>query len=147
MALSADRKIDWRLSPRRIGFAYPVAAGYRVFRNSLVTILQNGTLVPAGTASPPSPAVRVEGLAEHMQDNTATGTMLPPEIAGPAPVLCNKGSFALPFDVAPTAAALGAPVYAIDDQTVSLSSNSGARLQAGVLDGFDTNGTPYVLIS
>ena len=58
---------------------------------------------------------------------------------------CADGT--LVFDTAPTFPNLGAAVYAIDDERVSLSSNSNARLQIGTLDGFDTDGTPYTRIS
>ncbi|GAB6968393.1 hypothetical protein JCM25156A_24310 [Komagataeibacter kakiaceti JCM 25156] len=55
----------------------------------------------------------------------------------------------MPFDTAPTWANVGATVYAIDDETVSLTETpegGTARLQVGTLSGLDENGVPFVLI-
>lgn len=149
MALSADRALDMMTGPVLPQFEYGVHAGYRVYRNSLVWLLADGSIVPAGIASPPAAAVKVVGLADHLQDNTG---MLPTPIgsglSGPGPVRCLRGCWALPFDTAPGYASVGASVYALDDQTVTLTapSSGAATLAVGVLEGFDLDGRPFVQI-
>ncbi len=138
MALSADRKLDVR-EKVPVEFGYYVGAGFIVYRGSIVAIRADFTIVPAGSAG----ALVNVGIAERMQSN------LPPtgftsSLQAPMAVRCRRGSWQLPFDVVPVAANIGAAVYAIDDQTVSLSSNSGAHLQCGVLEGFDERFNPWV---
>ena len=80
-----------------------------------------------------------------MQDNTAYAGFTS-SLRQAMAVRCRRGTFKLPFDVPPGAASINAPVYAVDDQTVSLSSNGGAHLQCGLLEGFDEKGNPWVKI-
>ena len=91
-------------------------------------------------------AVVLVGIAERQMSNIPTAGITSSLNAPGTYIRCRRGSFALPFDVAPPAAAIGTPVYAVDDQTVSLSSNSGARLQLGVLEGFDEKLNPWVKV-
>jgi len=151
MALSADRALD-RLatSPRTPEFGGTVAAGFTVYRGSIAVVCADGTIVPAGSVNTPATMVAVLGIAEHQQINAANFPGVGAFVGGSNPVKCEKGAWALPFDTAPTWANLNAPVYAIDDQTVSLTetpSGGSARLQVGTLIGFDfSTGTPYVEI-
>lgn len=150
MALSADRIVNHRQSIP-VEYGYMVQAGAHVYRGSIVALCSDYTLIPAGSVGAPV-AVAIVGIAARQQ------------IGGPPPVgavqsslnsqtavKCRKGSFQLPFDAPPPASAIGTPVYAIDDQTVSLSngaSGGGAatHLQVGVLEGFDERGNPWTKI-
>lgn len=130
-------------------FAHPVAAGMRVFRGSISAACQDGTIVQAGTAAPPSPIVACAGIARHAQDNTGTSNVYG-EHTGAGGVWCERGTWALPFDVAPTWANFGAPVYAVDDETVSLTQTpegGAARMQVGTFAGIDMQGTPWTYIA
>ncbi|MXV43913.1 hypothetical protein GS501_02450 [Saccharibacter sp. 17.LH.SD] len=156
MALKSDRPVSEKNVPHGPEFGHSVASGFRVYRGSLVAVCADGTIVPAGSTNTPSPPVAIVGIARQFKDNSPAGSTLNGDMVGPHPIWVKKGCFALPFDTAPSWANVNQPVYAIDDETVSLShegsssgesSSSGSRLQVGTLAGFETNGTPYVLIS
>jgi hypothetical protein len=144
MALLADRKLDHRDHPP-VEYGYSVQSGAQVWRGSIVAICSDFTLIPAGTTGSPA-AVAIVGIAEHQQSNPVSPGIAFASLQGPQRIRCRRGSFKLPFDTAPPASAINTPVYAVDDQTVSLSSSSGARLQVGVLEGFDETGNPWVKI-
>jgi hypothetical protein len=141
MALSADRKLDYR-EYGTVEYGYLVQQGFTVFRGSIVAICSDKTIIPNGAAGSPA-AVAVVGIAERQASNITTAGITS-SLNNPAGyVRCRRGSFQVPFDTAPPASAIGATVYAIDDQTVSLSSASGAHLPCGVLEGFDQAGNPW----
>ena len=150
MALAADRKLDHRASyPSEYG--YLVQSGAHVFRGSIVAICSDFTLIPAGTVGTPV-AVAVVGIAERQMTggNPATGAPVS-SLNAPVAVRCRRGPFLLPFDTPPPASAIGAAVYAVDDQTVSLSNGAtgggaATHLQLGTLEGFDERGNPWVKI-
>ena len=148
MALAADRKLDHRQS-LPVEYGYLVQSGAHVFRGSIVALCSDFTLIPAGTVGTPA-AVAVVGISERQMvgGNPATGAPVS-SLNAPVAIRCRKGSFQVPFDVAPPAAAIGAPVYAVDDQTVSLSNGAvgggaATHLQCGTLEGFDELGNPWV---
>lgn len=147
--LTDDRALDRMACGHSPEFAHPVAAACRVYRGSIVALCQDGTIVQAGTDAPPSPIVAIEGVAQYGQDNSGTSNVYGAN-SGPGLVPVRRGAWALPFDVAPTAANKGAAVYAVDDETVSLTetpASGPARLQVGTLTGIDSTGTPWTLIS
>lgn len=168
MALKQDRAVDEKIVPHGPEFGHSVAEGFRVYRGSLVAVCADGTIVPAGAAGTPSAPIAIVGLARQFKDNSSGGSMFNGDMVGAYPIWVKKGCYALPFDTAPSWANVGQPVYAIDDETVSLSATHGssstssestaassssptptsstARLQVGTLAGFETDGTPYVLI-
>ncbi|ATJ89421.1 hypothetical protein HK16_10655 [Acetobacter senegalensis] len=149
MALSKDRTLPEKKVSHAPEFALSVAAGFRVFRGSICIVCQDGSVVPAGTAAPPSPAVASAGIARHAQDNTGTSTVMSAQV-GSGPIWCEKSCFGLPFDEAPTWADVGKPVFAVDDETVSLTetpASGAARLQVGTLSGLEADGTAYVLLA
>lgn len=126
-----------QLLPARLGdsYAYGVKGGVRIFAKTLVAVTATGLAIPAGTAG----AVAVVGIARHHADNRDG-----PDNDGKLP--CEHGVYPIPFaGTAPTYANIGAAVYAVDDNSVSLDSSSGARLKAGVLDGIE-DGTPWVRV-
>jgi|GEM_PF-3276025 len=163
MALKADRALVRLAGPRAPEFANSVAAGFVVYRGSIVSLLSDGTIIPAGVAAPAGVSVVGNpGISSRYQNNLPNQNIVGDNY-GPGPVRIERGSWALPFDVAPSWANYAAPVYAIDDQTVSLSDGSSpavedstgkvttpavaaTRLKIGVLAGFDERGTPFVTI-
>lgn len=163
MALTRDRGLPEKQVPHAAEFGHSVAAGFRVYRGSIVAVCQDGTIVPAGTtAATPSPVVAIAGIARQLKDNTAIDSVVQGNSVGDHPISVKKGCFSLPFDVVPTWGDVGKPVYAVDDETVSLSSGgtsaaastgSGSapapstRLQVGTLAGLEPDGTPFVTIS
>lgn len=148
MALTKDRVLPEKKISHAPEFPLTVAAGTRVFRGSICLVCQDGTVVAAGTAAPPSPVVACAGIARHAQDNTGTSTVMSAQ-TGPGPLWCEKSCFGLPFDAPPTWANIKQPVYAVDDETVSLTetpASGAARIQVGTLAGLEADGTAYVLI-
>lgn len=162
MALKADRIVAEKVVPHAPEFGHGVAAGFRVYRGGIVAVCADGTIVPAGATGTPSQPVAIAGLARQFKDNGPGASVLNGDMAGPHPIWVKKGCYALPFDAVPTWANVGQPVYAVDDETVSLSSGeksapasgesssassaASTRLQVGTLAGFELDGTPYVLI-
>lgn len=124
MAASKDRMV-----PQREGrlYGYPVKGATRIFARTLVGVTAAGLAVPAGTVG----AVAIAGFAAHHADNRDGGD-------GAGIVNAERGVLPFAFaGTAPTPANIGAAVYAVDDETVSLDSSSGARLAAGKLDGIE----------
>lgn len=147
--LNADRALKTKLAPRGVEFGGYVAAGFVLYRGSITAVCADGTLVPAGAVNTPSPLAAILGIAQHQQINTAHFPAQGAFVGPKGPVNALRGVYALPFDAAPTWADKGKPVYAIDDETVSLtqtSSGGTARLQVGTLAGIDVDGTPYTEI-
>lgn len=150
MALNRDRALDEMKAAIGPEFPFVTAAGFRVFRGGIVAVCQDGTILPAGSANPPSPIVAIAGVCRDFRDNT--GSAIVSDMVGDEPVQVMRRTFALPFDVMPTWANVNAPVYAVDDETVTLTENAVTesahvnRLQVGTLVGFDLSGTPYVKI-
>jgi len=125
MALSANVKLVERFAPGE--FAYPVASGSHVYLGALVALTAANTLVPMGNAN----AVAFAGIADVERDNTlGTDTRA---------VRCRKGTWAITVPNA-TPAAIGAPVYAVDDGTVSLA-NPAVAVAAGANTGNGGFGT------
>lgn len=155
--LNADRALVRLMAARAPLFGHMVAAGFVVYRGSITALLSDGTVIPAGVAAPAGLTVIANiGIASQQQNNLPNQNVISPNY-GPGPVEVERGTWDLPFDTAPSWANYGASVYAIDDQTVSLSDGSSpasgntpavaaTRLKIGVLAGFDERGTPFVTI-
>ncbi len=149
--LSADRKLDHRQS-LPVEYGYYVQGGAHVFRGSIVALCSDFTLIPNGAAQPAgsAPPVVIVGISERQMvgGNPSTGAPVS-SLNAPVAIRCRRGSYQVPFDAPPPAAAINTPVFAIDDQTVSLSNGAvaggpPAHLQCGVLEGFDELGNPWV---
>ncbi|QDH13817.1 hypothetical protein E3E12_06045 [Formicincola oecophyllae] len=156
MALAADRALERKAGPCGPEFGHAVAPGFRVFRGSLVAVLADGTLVPAGQTAPAGGGAAVTpvciiGIARQAMDNTPTQGVDALH-AGANPIWVKTGCYALPFlpnEPAPTYAQLGQAVYAVDDENVSFQATGaggGARLVAGHFVGLD-GGTPFVNVA
>ena len=124
MALSADRTVDRRGSePSRNEFAYPVAAGVKVYSGAMLAINSSGALI----IPPASGGIAVLGLADRALDNSASGSV------STTLVTPMKGTFALV--VTATAADIGKTVYASDDGALTLTA--GTLTAAGTLVGIE----------
>ncbi|NLI28412.1 MAG: hypothetical protein GX413_13730 [Acetobacter sp.] len=148
MALEKDAVLLEKRVPHGPEFPHQVADGVKLYRGSIVVVCQDGSLVLPQTATPASPAVAIVGLSDRQIDNSGSG--LAPAIGDLPPCSPRKGCFAIPFDAAPTWADYGKAVYAVDDETVSLTQTpdgGSARLQVGTIAGFDEAGNAFVLIS
>ena len=109
-----------------------VAASTKILAGALVAVDSSGNLVSAGVAG----AVRVVGVSEQSKDNTGGS-------AGDLTVTSVRtGCFAFANSSAGDAIAranIGQICYVVDNQTVALTSNSGARIPAGVVWDVDTD--------
>lgn len=128
-ALIADRVVDRRgQEPMRNSFAYPVAAGVKVFRGAMLAINAAGALIiPPATAG-----VAIIGIADRALDNSASASV------SATLVTPMKGTYALVVPAA-TAANIGASVYASDDGTLTLTA--GTLTLAGTLAGIEAGRT------
>lgn len=108
----------------------PVAANTQVFQGSLVA-LKDGFAVPAAADA----TQVVIGRANTGADNRGGAP-------GGASVEVERGVFAWANDgAAPvTQALVGKPCFVLDDQTVSASSSSNTRPQAGIVYQIDDDG-------
>lgn len=130
MVLTASRKVPEKEGSR---FNYPVAASAVIYKGALVAINTAGDLVPA-TASA---TLRVVGVARDTADNTGGA-------AGAIRCEVKTGIFRFNNSTAGEAVtealALSHPVYAVDDETVSLTDNAGVRPIAGICTSVDSSG-------
>lgn len=133
MALSAPRSKTARLGEETLPpmLKVPVAASVKIWAGSMV-------MLDAGYAKPAAAAVGkvIIGRAENTVDNT-TGA------AGDKTVTVRRGVFKWLNSLSGDAIAqaqMGTIVYAVDDQTVAKTSNSGARSAAGVALQLDSDG-------
>jgi hypothetical protein len=116
---------------------YPVEANTTVYLGSMVALNADGNAVPAASAA----GLRIVGRAERLyqgmpgQDavNTASatipGTNLPASAAGAISVICARGIFLYAVNDASIAQPqVGMLCFAVDDNSVSLSDDSGATV-------------------
>lgn len=136
-AQAADRKVT-RLGGELYKRTIPVAATTRIWSGSLVMHNAAGAAVPAASGTG---TLVVAGIAEEQVDNL-TGASGDLEVVVESDVtvnLVNDGTAPV------TQAHVGTVVYAVDDQTISSSSDSAARPAVGILH--ELRGTvPYVHI-
>lgn len=109
----------------------PIAANTRIFAGSLVGENSSGQAIPATTIAT---CVRVIGKASATYDNR-TGSVLG-GLAGACDVEIETGVFNWANSAGGDAIAaddIGKLCYAVDDQTVALTSNAGTRPIAGLI--------------
>lgn len=125
-ALTADR-----IPARRTGAenSDPVAAAKIFYVGALAVLDAAGNLAPGTEAT----GLIARGVAMEAVDNSAGA-------AGDLSCKTRTGVFR--FDNAGDVdrTFIGKPAYIVDDQTVSSSSNTGARSEAGVIDDVDADG-------
>lgn len=124
MAAGKDQVTPWRSGD---AYAYGVKGGTRIYAGTLVALTASGFAVPAGHTD----AKVIVGVSAHHADNRDGF-----DDDGHIRVQKDR-TWRLAFDAAPTVTDIGKPVYAVDDDTVSLSDGSGSRLQVGTLDGIE----------
>ncbi len=146
-ALTSDRNTPER---RAEVFEFPIKAGVTLFRGALVALNAAGeALRPQDAGATQIAGVAQTGSADFIPSGSSPPGGFPSGglvSTGPAPFvrvrrrmcfsLANSG--AGPDQI--TAANWGAAAYAVDDQTVALTSNSGARLAVGIIRGVDQFG-------
>ncbi len=123
-----------------VNLSLPIADNVCIYCGTLVGLDASGYVRPMGALSS---TARCLGVAEATVDNTTTG-----HTAGRYNVPIRQGTFRLENDSAPDAVAsthVGSPCYAVDDQTVSASTNGGTRAIAGVVEKVETAGV-YVRV-
>lgn len=141
-AATADRKAPQYGSPDEVDpslLSLPVAASTIIYAGTFVASDASGNAVPASSNS----ALKLWGRCEVQVDNSA-GT------AGAKRVQVRQGVFAFNNSGAGvdqiTAANIGLPCYAVDDNVVALTDGNGARPFAGVIFPFDPNNTAQIQV-
>lgn len=131
MALTSQRNTPEYQTPRRL--IVPVEASTEIYLGSLVGVDASGYLVPATTA------VVVLGRADRVFNGTP-GQDGDNSAGAPGAISMEvvRGCFSWDIHSSDIAQAnVGNPAYAVDDHTVSSSSNAGARPIAGRIMGLD----------
>lgn len=136
MALSAGFNLSRRgARAGRSDFGYPAAPGVTIWRGGIMGLNAAGQLQPIQTAA----TVSFAGVAERDYNNAGNAS------AGPT-VVASRESYALTVPGA-TYANIGAPVYATDDATLTLTvPTSGFEGAIGTLVGIE-GGQTYVLMA
>lgn len=120
-------------------FDLPVAAATTIYQGGIVCVNSSNLAVPATATT----GLRAVGRAEATVDNSAglAGALTVP-VTSTVLVYANSGG----GDQITTSHQPGRSLYLVDDQTVALTSNSGARSFAGKLVKVDSLGV-HVLVS
>lgn len=142
-ALSIERETPGTAALVPARGTYPIAANTRIFKGSQVALDSSGRAIPATTLA--GGAVRVVGKASHTLDNR-TGSELGGG-AGAADLEVEFGVFGWENSGGGDAIAdddAGKACYAVDDQTVALTSDGGARTPAGFISEVGEDGKVYV---
>lgn len=112
----------------------PVAAAVQIFRGAMVALDASGNAVPGGDAT----AALTRGVALGDSADNASG------VAGDKTIETRSGEAFLFANSTGadeiTRADIGADVFAVDDQTVAKTDNSGARIAAGTCVQIAENG-------
>jgi hypothetical protein len=133
-ALTQDRNTEWSLSDM---LALPVAAGERIFSGSLVCSNEHGYAVPAADAA----GLKFEGVALEQADNRAG------ESGDLSITVRRRGRFRFASATPLDQSALGAKVYAVDDQTVAADAAGVANdVLVGVIERVEASDDCWILI-
>ncbi len=128
MAMTSNFPVSQRAGT---GFGYNVVSGIHVYAGALLMLNAATTLQRIQDAG----GVAFAGVADRELDNSANSA------ASSGFVVAQRGIvIKLPVPSAGPAN-IGAPVYATDDATATLSSASGANPQIGFLAGFESGST------
>lgn len=113
---------------------YPIAANTKIYKGSLVGLNSSGQAIPATAFAT---CKRVVGKASSTYDNRTGSTL--GGLAAAVNVEVEFGAFNWANSAAGDAIAaddIGKLAYAVDDQTVALTSNGGLRPIAGIITEF-----------
>ncbi|MFW6189899.1 MAG: hypothetical protein ACOC7T_05650 [Planctomycetota bacterium] len=132
-ALTSDRNTEYSLGDL---LSLPVAASTRIFAGSLVCVDGDGNAVPAADTS----GLLIAGVATAQADNR-NGS------AGDRSVVVRRrGRYKFGYNGTLAQAAVGAQVYAVDDQTVDVADGVSNDVAVGVIDRVDSAGECWVSI-
>ncbi|MBB4199061.1 hypothetical protein CCR94_16325 [Rhodoblastus sphagnicola] len=117
---------------------FPVAASTVIWEGGMVALSGAGSSAVAVPASA-SAALKVVGVADGTADNRTGG-------AGALSADANLGTYLMNNDATDpvTISDIGNTVYVSDDNTISKTSNSGAKPAAGTLFNIDSTGAAWV---
>lgn len=132
MASTANASPSRRGNSRGAAFGYPIAPGEKIFSGSMICVNAAGQSQRPQTAG----SVAFVGIAQNGFDNSLSATPGPNIVGG-------FDDYAYPVPGA-AAANINAPVFATDDNTLTLVQPvSGFEKQVGHLVGMD-NGRTFV---
>lgn len=140
-ALSLERLTPFAGSHPARG-TYPIKANVRIFKGAMVGLDSAGRAMPANTIA--NGCLRIVGKASATYDNRTGSTL--GGAAGAVDVEVEFGVFQFANSSstdAIAAADVGKVVYAVDDQTVALTSNTDLRPVAGIVTEV-VSSKPYV---
>lgn len=140
-------RIDDEAVPDRL--SYPIAANTFVHQGGMVALDANGRCVPAGSGAAVSTPIGVslDEVDNTTADAASTGNS---GLAGALNVEVQRGAFPMTSATGNdsqgqaqtiTNANIGSPCYVVDDQTVALTDNGGARKFAGWILGVNVAGS------
>lgn len=121
-----------------------------VYLGGMVAINSNGNAVPASATTTTANALKVIGRADSVVGGVpGQNAVNNPGAAGAVQVRVRKGVFMYGQDGSVTAATVGSPCFAVDDNTVSANDRaSGASVQqyavAGQVVAVDASGEVWV---
>jgi hypothetical protein len=127
-----------------------VEANTTIFLGSMVAINAAGNAIPASATTTTANAEKVIGRAEYVVNGvSAQNAVNNPGAAGAIQIAARKGVFMYSQDSSVTAAAVGGPCFALDDNTVTATDRaSGASVQqyavAGQVVAIDASGEVWV---
>jgi hypothetical protein len=132
-ALTSDRNTQYSLGDL---LALPVATGTRIFAGSLVCVGADGHALPAADAE----GLLFAGVATAQADNRngSDGDL--------SVVVRRRGRYRLAYAGSLVQEALGARVYAVDDQTVDTPAGVSNNVPVGVIDRVEGPGECWVSI-
>ncbi len=112
--------------------AYPVKGGSKIYAGGMVCIGADGYVVPAADAA----GLKFVGVARRFTDNSAGAS-------GAVTVeVWRRGCFGLAVSGSMAGSNVGDAVYAVDDQTVSLTSTD--HVKCGVVSEYVSASSVYV---
>jgi len=128
----------------------PIADNVKVYVGGMAALDINGRVVPAGSTNAVGPVVgkievpyQPQAIGVNPQPNTIYDNTVAGHSAGALTVAIRQGVFKYANSSSTdliAAANVGQDCYAADDQTVALTSNSGARTRAGKIVLVDSDG-------
>lgn len=127
-----------------------VEANTTIFLGSMVAVNGAGNAVPASATTTTANALKVIGRAEYVVNGIpAQNAVNNPGAAGAIQIAVRKGVFMYAQDNSVTAALIGSPCFALDDNNVTATDRaSGASVQqyaaAGQVVALDASGEVWV---
>ena len=127
-----------------------VEANTTIYLGSMVAINAAGNAVPASATTTTANALKVIGRGEYVVNGIpAQIAANNPGVAGAMQIAVRKGVFMYSQDTSITAAAVGSPCFALDDNNVTATDRaSGASVQqyavAGEVVAVDVSGEVWV---